>query len=68
MIVSELNIGDTFTIAEGNYMKIDSNTDNFKITHLDKYFDISNYSFVLNLDTATLGILLNIQEVTVCQI
>ena len=76
MILSELNIGEAFTINRdewhgdlfgdiGNYMKISPNTDNFKITHLDEYFDMSNYSFVLNIDTSTLGILLNTQEVTV---
>jgi hypothetical protein len=65
MILSELSIGDTFTIDIGNYMKIDSNTDNFKITDLDEYFDMSNYLFVLNLDTSTLGVLLNTQEVTI---
>jgi len=75
MILSELNIGDTFTIDRdeghsdlfgdiGNYMKISPNTDNFNITHIDEYFDMSNYSFVLNLDTSTLGILLLAQEVT----
>ena len=66
MQLSELNIGDKFSIKQdykgeslsGNYVKIYPNTDNFNITHLDEYFDMSNYSFVLNLDTSTLGILL----------
>lgn len=73
MQLSELSIGDKFSIEQdyegeflsGNYIKINPNTDSFKITHLDEYFDMSNYSFVLNLDTSTLGILLNTQEVTV---
>ena len=76
MQLSELNIGDKFSIDRddgygdlfgdiGNYMKISSNPDTFKITHLDEYLDMSNYSFVLNLDTSTLGILLNTQEVEV---
>ena len=75
MQLSELNIGDTFIIDRdeeysdlygdiGNYMKISPNTDNFNITHIDEYFDIGNYSFVLNLDTSTLGILLLTQEIT----
>jgi len=73
MQLSELNIGDTFSIEQyhdeenmvGNYLVINPNTDNFNITPLDEYFDMSNYSFVLNLNTSTLGILLNTQEVTV---
>jgi len=73
MQLNELNIGDKFSIEQdyegeflsGKYLKISSNTDNFKITHLDEYFNMSNYSFVLNLDTSTLGILLNTQEVIV---
>ena len=76
MILSELKIGDKFTIDRvevhgelfsdiDNYIKISPNTDNFKVTNLDEYFDMSNYSFVLNLDTSTLGILTNTQEVTV---
>lgn len=75
MQLSKLNIGDKFTIDgdEGhddyfdmnNYMKINPNTDNFKITHHDEWFDLDQYIFVLNLDTCTLGILLKTQEVTV---
>ena len=77
MQLSELSIGDKFSIEQecegqedllgdiSNYMKISPNTDNFNITHIDDYFDMSNYSFVINLDTSTLGILLNTQEVTV---
>ena len=73
MQLSELNTGNKFSIEQdyegeflsGNYVKINPNTDNFNITYLDEYSDMSNYSFVLNLDTITLGILLNTQEVTV---
>ena len=73
MILSELNIGDKFSIEQdyegefvsGNYLVISPNTDNFNISHLDEWFKMSNYSFVLNLDTSTLGILLKTQEVSV---
>ena len=72
MKLSELNIGDKFSIKQdyegeflsGNYVKINPNTDNFYICHNDKYFILNNYVFVLNLDTSTLGILLLTQEVT----
>jgi len=75
MILSELNIGDKFSIEQdydyegefvsGNYIKINPNTDNFSIGFNDNWFPKSHYSFVLNLDTSTLGILLNTQEVTI---
>ena len=73
MILNKLNIGDKFSIKQdyegeflsGNYMKINPNIDNFNISHLDEWFKMSNYSFVLNLDTSTLGILLKTQEVSV---
>jgi hypothetical protein len=75
MQLSQLKIGDKFSIDIdekfcdlenniSNYMKIYPNTENFKITYLDEYYDINNYSFVLNLDSSTLGILLLTQEVT----
>ena len=73
MQLKDLNIGDKFSIKQdyedeilsGNYIKINPNTDNFKITyHDDECQAIANYTFVLNLDTSTLGILLATQEVT----
>jgi len=74
MQLKDLNIGDRFSIkrddnypdmfnTEGNYLTISPNKDNFKITHLDEWYDMDNYCFVLNLDTSTLGILLKTQEV-----
>ena len=79
MQLNDLNIGDKFSIDRdkeygdlfddvSNYIKISPNSDNFKITHLDQWHDMDNYCFVLNLETATLGILLKTQEVTLCQI
>ena len=73
MQLSELNIGNIFSIKQdyegefllGNYIKINSNTDNFKIIHLDECHDMNNYCFVLNLDTSTLGILLKTHEVEI---
>lgn len=74
MQLSDLNIGDKFSIDRdesypdlfeyrANYLVISPNADNFKITHLDEWYDMDNYYFVLNLDTSTLGILLKTQEV-----
>ena len=76
MQLKDLNIGDKFSIkrddsypdlfgAEGNYLAISPNKDNFKITHLDEWHYMDNYCFVLNLDTSTLGILLKTQEVEI---
>ena len=72
MHLRELNIGDKFSIEQyydedntvGNYLVINPNTDNFVISSSDSWFDLEQYTFVLNLDTSTLGILLLAQEVT----
>ena len=73
MQLSRLTIGDKFSVEQdyegeflsGNYVKINPNTDNFKITHYVDDHNMDNYYFVLNLDTSTLGILLKTQEVSV---
>lgn len=73
MQLSELNIGDKFSVEQdydyegefvsGNYLVISPNPDNFKITHHDEWHDMDNYCFVLNLDTSILGTLLKTQEI-----
>ena len=57
MQLNELNVGDKFSIEQnyeskflsGNYVKINPNTDNFSIIHLNEYYDMSNYSYELLL-------------------